>query len=125
MFSVLSNINARSSIQAFRTSVLPRLCFPSDSGARATSRRDPRSQLDPPSRATLGWGQTATGLEFGFPISFPEANYVTSLSFKPHVTPALQGSTEVMHGKHLSKRLALKMHALLHVCHSHRSTEGP
>lgn len=78
-----------------------------------------------PAGAPEDGDRAVTGLELGFPIFSPEANYVTSLSFKPHIILALQGSTEVMHGKHLSKRLAPKMHVLLQVCYIHHSTKGP
>lgn len=48
-----------------------------------------------PAGAPEDGDRAVTGLELGFPIFSPEANYVTSLSFKPHIILALQGSTEV------------------------------
>lgn len=54
MFSVLYNINARSSTQAFHTSIFPWLCFPSDSGTHSYLQKRPQIP-DAPWPAGQSW----------------------------------------------------------------------
>lgn len=56
VFSVLYNINARSSTQAFCISILPLLCFPSDSGAYSFLVKAPQIWLHPTQQGALGVG---------------------------------------------------------------------
>lgn len=90
VFSVLYNINARSSTQAFCISILPLLCFPSDSGAHSFLEKAPQIWLHPAQQGALGVGTGQSQVSDGVLIS--EAHVVTiRVGF-------LQDSQKLFHG---------------------------